>query len=117
MPEERENLTEAELAEYHYRHKDDPELDGEPVAATIARPLSVTMSFRLPAQEAAAIREASENSGLSQSEWIRAACTAASASEPRNRPEPDSLSPEQAREVLAALVAAEDIIRPATRAS
>lgn len=118
MPKDRkEEMTDAELADYHYAHRDDPELDGERVEATISRPLGVTMSFRMPRDEALAIRAAVEASGLTQSEWIRAACAAAlSAQTPPSKPA-TMLGPEQARKLLAALEEAETIVRPVARAS
>jgi hypothetical protein len=64
-----DEMSDAELAEYHWQHRDD-EL-GEEVDFEIAEPLRVTMSFRLPAQEADAIREAAAAAGTSLSEWIR----------------------------------------------
>lgn len=116
MPKDEERMSEAELADYHYQHRDDPEMDGEPVEMSIARPLSVTVSFRLPQEEAATIRAAADESGLSQSEWIRTACAQAALDGAAPGPRPGSLSTEQAREVLDALVAAESIIRPAAKA-
>lgn len=116
MPKDKERMSEAELADYHYQHKDDPEMDGEPIEVSISRPLSVTMSFRLPQEEASTIRAAADASGLSQSEWIRTACAQAVQGDIISGPRPGSVSPEQAREVLDALVAAESIIRPAAKA-
>lgn len=72
------DLTEAELAEWQYAHRDELESDdGEEVDAEISPQLSVTMSFRLPGAEADAIREAARDAELSLSEWIRQACAAA----------------------------------------
>jgi hypothetical protein len=112
-----EEMTDAELADYHYAHRDDPALDGEPVEMTVARPLSVTMSFRLPRSEALAIRAAVEGSGMTQSEWIRAACAALLAANTAPTKPTPSLGPEQARQLLAALEAAETIVRPVAKAS
>lgn len=64
-----DEMSDAELAEYHWEHRDD-EL-GEEVDFEIAKPLRITMSFRLPAEEADAIREAAAAAGTSLSEWIR----------------------------------------------
>jgi uncharacterized protein (DUF1778 family) len=64
-----DKMSDAELAEYHWQHRDDKL--GEEVEFEIAKPLRVTMSFRLPAQEADAIREAATAAGTSLSEWIR----------------------------------------------
>ena len=64
-----DEMSDAELAEYHWQHRDD-EL-GEKVKFEVAKPLRVTMSFRLPAEEADAIREAAAAAGTSLSEWIR----------------------------------------------
>jgi len=52
-------MTDAELAAYQYSHREDPlgdEADLEDVEVEIAHPLSVSMSFRLPPEEASAIR-------------------------------------------------------------
>jgi hypothetical protein len=64
-----DEMSDAELAEYHWQHRDDK--SGEEVEFEIAKPLRVTMSFRLPAPEADAIREAAAAAGTSLSEWIR----------------------------------------------
>ncbi|KAA5833633.1 hypothetical protein F1721_15305 [Saccharopolyspora hirsuta] len=104
------------MADFHHANRDDPALDGEEVEVTVARPLSITMSFRLPQNEALAIRAAVEASGTTLSEWIRAACTDALASgKPPAKPAP-GLGPEQARRLLAALEAAEAVVRPAAKA-
>jgi len=64
-----DEMSDAELAEHHWQHRED-EL-GEEVDFEIVKPLRVTMSFRLPAEEADAIREAAAAAGTSLSEWIR----------------------------------------------
>jgi hypothetical protein len=64
-----DEMSDAELAEHHWQHRD--ETLGEEVAFEIVKPLRVTMSFRLPAEEAEAIREAAAAAGTSLSEWIR----------------------------------------------
>lgn len=69
-----DTMTDAELADYQYAHRDDPlgaEADLLDVEMEIAHPLSVSMSFRLPPQEASAIRAAAERSGMTMSDWIR----------------------------------------------
>ena len=72
------DMTEAELAEWQYAHRDELESEeGEEVEVEISPQLSVTISFRLPGAEADAIREAARDAGLSLSEWIRQACAAA----------------------------------------
>jgi uncharacterized protein (DUF1778 family) len=71
-------MTDAELADYQYAHRDDPlgaEADLEEVE--IAHPLSVSMSFRLPPHEASAIRAAAEQAGMNVSDWIHGVCSAA----------------------------------------
>lgn len=69
------NMTDAELAEWQYAHRDELESDeGEEVELEISPQLSVTISFRLPGAEADAIREAARDAGVSLSEWIRQAC-------------------------------------------
>jgi hypothetical protein len=61
-----DEMSDAELAEYHWEHRDD-EL-GEQVEFEISKPLRVTMSFQLPAAEADAISEAAAAAGTSPSE-------------------------------------------------
>ena len=71
------DLSEAELAEWQYAHRDELESEeGEEVEVEISPQLSVTISFRLPGGEADAIREAARDAGVSLSEWIREACAA-----------------------------------------
>lgn len=75
-----ETMTDAELADHQYAHRDDPLGAGgdlEDVEVEIAHPLSVSMSFRLAPQEASAIRAAAERAGISVSDWIRGVCSAA----------------------------------------
>lgn len=73
-----DDLTEAELAEWHYAHRDVlDEEEGEEVEADVRPQLSITISFRLPGDEADAIRKAARASGVSMSEWIRDACAVA----------------------------------------
>lgn len=69
------DMTDAELAEWQYAHRDELESgEGDEVDVEISPQLSVTISFRLPGAEADAIREAAGDAGLSLSEWIRQAC-------------------------------------------
>lgn len=71
-----ETSTDAGIAERQYDAHDAGELrddDGDPVEFDVAKPLLATMSFRLPREEADAIRAAARAVGVSQSEWIRAA--------------------------------------------
>ncbi|MGH3942562.1 MAG: plasmid mobilization protein [Pseudonocardiaceae bacterium] len=75
-----DTMTDAELANYHYTHRDSPlgdEADLEDIEVEIAHPLSVSMSFRLPPEEASAIRQAAAQVGISRSDWIRGVCSAA----------------------------------------
>ncbi len=86
-----DTMTDAELADYQYAHRDDPlgaEADLLDVEMEIARPLSVSMSFRLPPQEASAIRAAAERSGMTMSDWIRGVCAAAEGTAPVAAPVP-----------------------------
>ncbi|MGW1677021.1 hypothetical protein [Saccharopolyspora sp. NPDC002376] len=116
MSKHPEEMTDAELADYRYAHRDDPDLDGDEVEMMVARPLNVTMSFRLPQNEALEIRATVEASGSTLSEWIRAACADALANgKPPAKPAP-SLGPEQAQRLLAALEAAEAVVRPVAKA-
>jgi hypothetical protein len=73
-----DDMTDAELAEWQYAHRDELEsAEGEEVEVEISPHLSVTISFRLPGAEADAIREAARDAGVSLSEWIRQACAEA----------------------------------------
>ena len=67
-----DTMTDAELADYQYAHRDDPlgaEADLLDVEMEIAHPLSVSMSFRLPPQEASASGGGAERSGMTMSDW------------------------------------------------
>ncbi len=74
-----ETMTDAELADYQYAHPDEPlgdETELQDVEVEIVHPLSVSMSFRLPPDEASAIRAAAGRAGMSVSDWIRGRCSA-----------------------------------------
>jgi hypothetical protein len=73
---------EAADAQWLYDHRDD--LDGEEVEFEVVKPLSVTFAFRLPEDEANAIRSAAESAGLSVSEFIRSACREAAGAKQEN---------------------------------
>jgi uncharacterized protein (DUF1778 family) len=64
--------TESQDAQWLYEHRD--ELEGEDVDFEAVKPASVTFAFRLPPDEAKAIRDAAETAGISVSEFIREAC-------------------------------------------
>ncbi len=71
-----ETMTDAEIAERQYNAHDAGELsddEGEPVEFEVTKPLLSTISFRVPRDEADAIRAAAHEADISQSEWIRAA--------------------------------------------
>jgi hypothetical protein len=89
-------MSDTELAEYHWQHRED-EL-GEEVEFEFAKPLRVTMSFRLPAAEADAIRKAAAVAGTSLSEWIRWATTRAARD--TDVPPPRHAAISRARELL-----------------
>ncbi|AYY13756.1 ribbon-helix-helix protein, CopG family [Actinobacteria bacterium YIM 96077] len=75
-----EGLSEAELADWQYEHRDELDAQGEDdevVEVEYAQPLATTISFRLPVSEAAAISKAAQDAGISRSDWIRSACKAA----------------------------------------
>lgn len=72
-----EKMTDAEIADWQYAHKDelDDDLeDAEEVEVEVAKPLEVTTSFRMTAEEAAFIRSAAKDAKMSVSQWIRQAC-------------------------------------------
>lgn len=76
MSEPLDQLSEAELAEWQYAHRDELDSEqGELVDVEISPHVSVTMSFRLPGTEADAIRRAAADAGVTMSEWIREACS------------------------------------------
>lgn len=91
-----DEMSEAELAEYHWQHRDDE--FGEEVDFDVSKPLRVTMSFRLPADEADVIREAAAAAGTSLSEWIRWA--AMRAAHETDVPPPRHAAISRARELL-----------------
>ncbi len=103
-----DTMTDAELAAYQYSHREDPlgqDADLEEIEAEIAHPLSVSMSFRLPLEEASAIRAAAERGGVSMSDWIRRVCAAAARGEvPTDAPVPrQRINIAKARRLLAEL--------------
>jgi len=74
------NMTDAQAAEWHYEHQGELDANSdedEEITVEYDEKISVTMSFRLPAEEAQAIRRAASKVGMSQSEWIRNACATA----------------------------------------
>jgi hypothetical protein len=78
MSRDLNEMTDAELAEWQYAHRDELEAEeGELVDVEFAPQVSVTMSFRLSGAEADAIRDAANDAGLSVSEWIRQVCAEA----------------------------------------
>lgn len=80
-------MTDAQAAEYYYRHRDEIEQEpGEPVDLEPARPLSLVVSVRLRADEAEQVGAASEAAGMKISTFIRqAALAAATHDEPLDR--------------------------------
>jgi hypothetical protein len=107
MSRDFDDMTDAELAEWQYAHRDELDAEeGEPVDAEISPQLSVTLSFRAPGAEADAIREAARHAGMSMSEWIRQACAVAAA--------PD-VAAVQAREAQGALDEVVRLVRSAQR--
>lgn len=108
---------EATEAEWLYEHRE--ELagqfeDSEEPQVEIASPLTITTSFRMSQDEAALIRQAAHESGLSQSEWIRSVCVA---STQHRQPATAGISELDARRLRGLLEQAEEIVRPASRAS
>lgn len=107
------NMTDAELAEWQYAHKDELDAeweqgDYEPVDVELAPTFEVTRSFRLPVTDARLIDEAAERAGTSRSEWIRRTLLAAA------RPSADSvISQADLRRVADLLRSAEALVEPA----
>ena len=78
MSRDLNEMTDAELAEWQYAHRDELDAEeGEAVDVEFAPQVSVTMSFRLSGPEADAIRDAAKGAGVSVSEWIREVCAEA----------------------------------------
>ena len=75
MDSNHDEMTEAELAEWHYAHREELDAEeGEEVELESSPQPSVTISFRLPGAEADAVRSAADEADLTLSEWIRQAC-------------------------------------------
>lgn len=68
-------MTEAELADYFYRHRDD--LAGEEVSSQARPRLDVMISARFSAGEAARVRATAERAGMSVSAFLRQQALAA----------------------------------------
>lgn len=107
------NMTDAELAEWQYAHKD--ELDAEwaqgnyeSVDVELAPTFEVTRSFRLPIADAHLIDEAAQRAGTSRSDWIRRTLLAAA----RPSAEP-GISRADLRRVADLLRSAEALVEPA----
>lgn len=112
MDQNLNEISEAELAEWQYAHRDELDAEeGELVDVEISPQLSVTMSFRLPGAEADAIREAARSAGTSLSEWIRQACADALDREDRRRRQVEA----QLERVLRQLDAARKQLEAAVR--
>lgn len=73
-----DKMTEAELAEYFHRHRD--ELAGEKVESRAPIRLDVMISVRFSGDEASALRAAAERAGMSLSAFLRQSVLAASTS-------------------------------------
>ncbi|HYJ33788.1 MAG TPA: hypothetical protein VE326_11265 [Candidatus Binatia bacterium] len=67
------DMTEAELAEYYYEHRDDPDMWGEPVSSREPERLDTVISLRFTSDEAASLREAAKSAGINVSALLRAA--------------------------------------------
>lgn len=81
-PEELEEMTEAELADYYYEHRDElAEHDEEPVASVKPERLDVMVSARFSLSEAAEVRAAAEKAKMSVSAFLRLAALNAMGSE------------------------------------
>jgi hypothetical protein len=75
MDRELNDMTETQLAEWQYAHREELDAEeGEVVDFDVAAHVSMTMSFRLPGPEADSIRAAAQEAGMTLSEWIRQAC-------------------------------------------
>ena len=73
-----DSMTEAELADYYYAHRDDPEMVGESV--DYVPPRAARVAVRLNLEEEQRIREAAQAAGMTVSAFLRqAGLTAATA--------------------------------------
>ncbi|MGI8309693.1 plasmid mobilization protein [Saccharopolyspora hattusasensis] len=102
-----ENMTDAEIADWQYAHRDELDEDlenAEEVEVEVVKPLSVTTSFRMSTDEASTLREAVRKSGLTQSEWIRQVCLLAAGAQ-----SPVGTTSEQGANVLVVPVPQRDL--------
>lgn len=91
MTKDPKHMTDSELADWQYAHRDELESaagDAE-VIEIPPGPRTTTISLRLPLDEAARITKAAEGAGVSRSEWIRNACARA-VGEAKHTGEPES---------------------------
>lgn len=70
-----DGMTEAELAEYYYAHRDD--IAGDEVASTAPKRLDVMISARFSTTEASQVRAAAEQARMSVSAFLRQQALAA----------------------------------------
>ncbi|MEU9888236.1 hypothetical protein [Sphaerisporangium sp. NPDC051011] len=82
--EDAEQMSEAELAEFYYAHRNDPGALGEEVLRTEPSRLSSMVSVRFTPEESVRLRNAAEGAGLTLSSYLRQ-CTLASC-EPALKP-------------------------------
>lgn len=76
--EQASETTEAELADYYYAHRDDPDMVGERVDYTPSR--AARVAVRLSFDEERRIRQAAQSAGMTVSAFLRqAGLTAATA--------------------------------------
>ncbi|MEV6982407.1 hypothetical protein AB0M95_14255 [Sphaerisporangium sp. NPDC051017] len=69
--EDVEQLSEAELAELYYAHRDDPDAQGEEALRTEPSRLSSIVSVWFTPEETVRLRRAAEEAGLTLSSYIR----------------------------------------------
>ncbi len=78
---EPDQMSEAELADYYYTHRDEPDALGEEVLQTQPTRLSTMVSVRFAPDEATVVRQAANEAGMTLSSYLRHCALAAS-----NRP-------------------------------
>lgn len=66
-----DQMTEAQLADYYYAHRDDPDMLGEQV--TYVPPRAARVAVRLSFEEEGRIRQAAQGAGMSVSAFLRQA--------------------------------------------
>ena len=73
-----DQMSEAELADYYYNHRNDPDALGEEVLQAAPSRLASMVSVRFTADEAGRVRRAATEAGMTLSSFLRHCALAAS---------------------------------------